>query len=160
MERHELNNLVFEVSDRYGQSPYLSLGLIKAMSHWCQNMVIYDPLQTQFFRRCHGSGSTETILQRCRWGLFQIYGCTARRLGFTGTLTDLVHSDVNINWGVRYLADLSINYRGTDLVTAFVGASGEPSERDASVAQRVFRYETEYNQAAMKDFMDKESGNA
>ncbi len=160
MERHELNEMVYEVCERHGQSPYLALGIIKALSHWNQNMIIYDPLQTHYYSRKHGAGSTETILQRCRWGLFQIYGCVARRLGFTGTLTDLIYPDVNINWGIRHLADLSINYRGHELVLAFLSGSGKPTGREVGTVQRVFRYEQDYTDGAMKAFMESEKSNA
>lgn len=157
MERHELNDLVFQTCEERGQPPYLAFGLIKALSHWNQNMVLYDPLLQHHYTRKFGGGSTETVLQRCRWGLFQIYGFTARKLGFTAPLTDLVYPDINVMWGVRYMADVSINLRGASLVLAFIGADlDNPTKRDLGIVQRVFRYEREYSDAAMQAFIESE----
>ena len=133
-----------------GQPPYLAFALVKACSHWNQSMVVYDPLQFSFYNKKGGSGSTEIMLQRCRWGLFQIYGVVARKLGFSGPLTDLVRPDVNIHWGVRHMADLSVSHRGAKLVLAFIGADlTSPSPKDMSTLSRVVRYEEEYSRNAL-----------
>lgn len=50
---------------------------------------------------------TESVCQKMRWGLMQIQGATARRLGFDLWLSQLSVPLVNLEWGIKYLAHLT-----------------------------------------------------
>lgn len=50
---------------------------------------------------------TESVGQKMRWGLMQISGATARRLGYAGWLSQLSVPLVNLEWGIKYLVHLT-----------------------------------------------------
>lgn len=50
------------------------------------------------------SAATETNQQATSWGLMQIMGCTARDLGYSGLITELLIPDEGIHFGCMYLA--------------------------------------------------------
>jgi len=68
---------------------------------------------------------TEVVLQSMSWGLMQIMGATARDLGFTGWLTELLTPEVNLLWGCAYLEQLTSIYNGVEDVVAAYNA-GSP----------------------------------
>jgi len=45
----------------------------------------------------------ELLMQQTSWGLMRIKGADARKLGFTGWLTELCDPAVNLKWGCRHL---------------------------------------------------------
>lgn len=53
---------------------------------------------------CHISLVTEEIHQQTSWGLLQIMGGTARDLGMTDTLPELLDEYTGLNYGCKYLA--------------------------------------------------------
>lgn len=58
--------------------------------------------KNQVPRSC--SNATESVLQRCSFGLMQIMGATARELRFSGWLTCLCDPVEGLCWGIKYLA--------------------------------------------------------
>lgn len=56
------------------------------------------------------SQATERILRATSFGLMQVMGQTAREMGFAGWLTELTVPAVGLEWGCRYLRQLSDKY--------------------------------------------------
>ena len=57
---------------------------------------------------------TELLAQQTSWGLLGIRGADARKLGFTGWLTELCDPTTNLEWGCRHLRwmlDHPLDYR-------------------------------------------------
>jgi len=53
---------------------------------------------------------TETVLQRCSWGVLQIMGATARDQGFDRPLVHLLKPDVGIEFGCRFLRRMYVTW--------------------------------------------------
>lgn len=90
--------------------PELIVALIAAESGGDAYACAYESLaptamQSAKPRQC--SLDTESVCQKMRWGLMQIQGAAARRLGFDLWLSQLSVPLVNLKWGVKYLAHLT-----------------------------------------------------
>ncbi len=75
------------------------------------------------------TSATERICQQMSWGLGQILGATARRLGFKKCLTQLLQVEPNIYWSTVLVKQLSEKYRIRDDVIASYNA-GRPIKDD------------------------------
>src|SRR5687768_1415710 len=89
---------------------------------------LVDPAAHARSRRI--SVETETVLQQMSWGLMQIMGATARDLGFTGDIPDLVNAPVGLHWGCKFLKVLHERYNGRwlDVIAAY--NAGSPRRED------------------------------
>ncbi len=80
-------------------------------------------------RLCGISVDTETMLQRCSFGLMQIMGANIRSYGFIENLTSLFddHS-LSIQFGCRMISGLFKRYKSIDDVISAYNA-GEPKRK-------------------------------
>lgn len=79
---------------------------------------------------------TEFLMQRCRWGLFGIFGYVARKAGFEGWFPTLLNASPNIEYGVKHIAKLALKYTGDDLISAF--NYGSPRNFDGGYSNHAF----------------------
>jgi len=73
--------------------------------------------------------ATETTLQKCSYGLFQIMGATARWMGYEGPLPGLYDTEENILWGCEYLKYLKGKYHDLPSIASAYNA-GSPRRDD------------------------------
>lgn len=90
--------------------PELVCAIIEAESMGASHACAYESLGStsmQSPRPAKCSVDTESVCQKIRWGLMQIQGTTARRLGFDLWLPQLSVPLVNLEWGIKYLVHLT-----------------------------------------------------
>ena len=90
--------------------PELVCAIIEAESGGDSHACSYEALSTtamQAQRPPKSSIDTESVCQKMRWGLMQIQGAAARRLGYDGWLSERSVPLMNLEWGIRYLAHLT-----------------------------------------------------
>lgn len=90
--------------------PELVCAIIEAESGGDSHACSYEALSTtamQARRPPKSSIDTESVCQKMRWGLMQIQGAAARRLGYDGWLSELSVPLMNLEWGIRYLSHLT-----------------------------------------------------
>ncbi len=90
--------------------PELVVALIAAESGGVSYRCDYDALAQTAMQTAKPAGcsiDTESVCQKMRWGLLQISGATARRLGFDLWLPQLSVPLVNLEWGIKYLVHLT-----------------------------------------------------
>ncbi len=105
-----LLGLVIYRSEQALLPPELVVALIAAESGGDAYACSYESLaqtamQSARPRQC--SLDTESVCQKMRWGLMQISGAAARRLGCELWLPQLSVPLVNLEWGVKYLVHLT-----------------------------------------------------
>ena len=86
---------------------YSDVSFIDADENWWT----FEP---QVINEFPGSAQTELLMQQTTWGLLGIKGADARKLGFTGWLTELCDPTTNLEWGCRHLRwmlDHPLDYR-------------------------------------------------
>jgi len=136
--------------------PSLILGICRVESDLDSDAVRYESEYRWFIPReeleknqvpgsC--SNATESVLQKCSYGLMQIMGATARELKFSGWLTRLCDPVDGLRWGIKYLARQHRRFyqrHGIDGVIAAYNA-GSPRYKDGrlinqSYVERVKKY--------------------
>lgn len=86
---------------------------------YCVVNFSYTKVDLRLKRSDQISVDTEFFHQRTRWGLLALYGYEVRRAGFDGWLSSLIFPEINIEWGLKILARMALDYSGRDLVAAF-----------------------------------------
>ncbi len=108
--REQIDALAGELAEAHGIPTTLLLRLIEVESNGNPWAVRYEPTFDRFHTPAPGAlkttWQTERELQRMSWGLCQIMGWTARRLGFTDPLPRLVDPAVNLQLACTYLTQL------------------------------------------------------
>lgn len=90
--------------------PELVVAIIAAESGGVSYRCDYDALAQTAMQTAKPDGcsiDTESVCQKMRWGLLQISGATARRLGYDLWLPQLSVPLVNLEWGIKYLVHLT-----------------------------------------------------
>ena len=90
--------------------PELVVAIIAAESGGVSYRCDYDALAQTAMQTTRPGGcsiDTESVCQKMRWGLMQISGAAARRLGFDLWLPQLSVPLVNLDWGIKYLVHLT-----------------------------------------------------
>jgi soluble lytic murein transglycosylase-like protein len=98
----------------------LFAGLIHTESHWNPHAVRYEPgYYVRYVEPKPGMSATEAHCRAMSWGLCQVMGDTARRLGFTG----------------RYLAELCDPLTNIELAAELLKRNyGQTNSWDAALA--------------------------
>lgn len=105
-----LLGLIIFYSEQALVPPELVCAIVEAESGGDSHTCNYEALSTtamQAQRPPKSSIDTESVCQKMRWGLMQIQGATARRLGYNGWLSELSVPLLNLEWGIRYLVHLT-----------------------------------------------------
>jgi hypothetical protein len=99
------------------------------------NAIRYEPrwqwglFHVHAFANSHNiSIATETMLQKCSYGLTQTMGVVAREMGFKGPLVTLLDPDTNLDIGCRKIKELMLRYSEQSQVIAAYNA-GSPRKR-------------------------------
>ncbi len=123
--------------------PELVCGIIEAESggdsHTCSYEAL-SPTAMQASRPPKSSIDTESVCQKMRWGLMQIQGATARRLGYDGWLSELSVPLMNLEWGIKYLAHLTELFYKRHGYAGVIAAyhSGNPRKVGNSYVNQVY----------------------
>ena len=108
----EVTSKILKIVPRYRLDYSLIQAIAKVESNFDRWAVRYEAgfsylLTPEVFAKKNKiTVSTETQCQKMSWGLLQIMGGTARDLGFTGPLTQLLEIENNLKWGCKYLVKL------------------------------------------------------
>lgn len=123
--------------------PELMVALIAAESGGEAYACAYESLaqtsmQSAKPRQC--SLDTESVCQKMRWGLMQIRGSAARRLGFDLWLSQLSVPLVNLKWGIKYLAHLTNQFYKRHGYAGVIAAyhSGNPRKVGAQFVNQLY----------------------
>ena len=114
-------------AQEFGLDPALVCALCEVESDWNSWAVRYEYRPEWLFGRVKddfpgiikfehdypGDLNIEVQMQCTSWGLMGIKGADARKLGFTGWLTELCDPQVNLEWGcqhLRWMLDHPLDY--------------------------------------------------
>lgn len=117
-------DLATDIAKKFKLSPALVCAICEVESSWMATAIRFEP--TFFTRYISGrdiakpiqpcSRVTEEIALATSWGLMQVIGATARRLGFDKAfLSDLTIPEVGLIYGCRYLTELKRQYNSYGL---------------------------------------------
>lgn len=119
-------DLITKISSDSDIDIKLMCGLIEIESSWNTYAIHYDAYfrdfmePTMFARRCGISEETEMMAQKISWGLAQIEGATARKLGFMDSIPELVKPTVNLEYMSILLGQLMGKYpKIEDTISAY-----------------------------------------
>ena len=133
------NNLALEkLCDRFGCDAALVSALVTVESGWNPYAVRYEPTYQWLHEpakhaKRHGiTLQTETVLQRCSWGLMQVIGSTSRELGLVLPIPAMCEPLVGLEYGIRYLTALKRNYKNRDDLIAAYNAGSARKRADGT----------------------------
>lgn len=134
-ERFEINRFIIQALIIVESS-----GNPKAARHERQFTYLCDP--AAYAKALGITEETERIFQKTSWGLMQVMGGTARDMGFSGALTDLLDPTVGIEWGCRYFLSRCSEYETLlDQIAAYNAGSvrriADGSYRNQSYVDKV-----------------------
>jgi Transglycosylase SLT domain len=97
-----------------------------------EKKVIDFQLPENFSKLNRTTIDSEVQLQKFSYGLGQILGTTARRLGFNGPLMQLCEIDLNIFWTCKLIERLMVTYRFEDDVIAAYNMGSAIRKKDGT----------------------------
>ena len=109
-------NLITAKADSAGLSPELIAAIAWACSQGHVYAVAFEAghrtteAPDRFAKGARTSVHTERTLQKQRFGLMQLFGSTARSLGYCGSLGALYKPENNLYWGCKYVRLLLSKY--------------------------------------------------
>ncbi len=124
---------LLQVCSDLGQDPKLMIAIFYAESALDPFAVRFEPAFRSTWEiesnaaESLVSRETERICQHISWGLGQILGATARRLGFRKKLTHLLNVEPNIYWSTVLVKQLTERFGVRDDVIAAYNA-GRPNK--------------------------------
>lgn len=118
--------LLPSVCSKYQIDLPLARAIIMVESHGNQWTTRFEPnwkylLQTKYFAdKLFITQETEKIHQSTSWGLFQIMGTVCRELSYSDHLTKLLIPSINVEYGVKKLAQIKIKHsKIKDIIAAY-----------------------------------------
>lgn len=120
-----------EECEEHDIDPKLIDAMIHVESSWNPWAIRYEPKfdylenVAKFARQKSGAFfDTETVMQKCSFGLMQVMGGTARWMGFVGPLPSLLDPEVSIHMGIRVFLRRAVKYpKLEDQVAAYNAGS-------------------------------------
>lgn len=128
----------------YDLNPLLVAAIIAQESGGDNYAVRVEPnykytLPADDFAKLNGqTKTTEICMQKCSFGLMQVMGATARGLGFTGSLLELVDPEVNLEYGCKLLRKLSDRYPELSAVISSYNKGNSKRLPDGSFENQVY----------------------
>lgn len=120
------HGLIEEMCEKYDIRPEVVYALIKVESGGDSFATRFEPGYTAFYSAREFAKEnlitrkTEEIHQATSWGLMQVMGGTARRLGLEAPIPVLIDPANNIEYGCKLLADIKTRYRSLwDVVASY-----------------------------------------
>lgn len=110
------HGVITEMCDKYDIRPEIVYALIKVESGGDPYATRFEPGYTAYFsakefaRENLITRRTEEVMQATSWGLMQIMGGTARRLGLEAPIPVLIDPQNNIEYGCKLLQELTVRY--------------------------------------------------
>ncbi len=108
----------------------LVCALVSVESSGKASAIRYEKAYTYYFKpqtfsmKFHTTDETEKALQRFSYGLLQIMGGTARYLGYSGSLLELLDPRLGLHWGMTYLKSICDEYLDlTDQISVYNAGS-------------------------------------
>lgn len=117
---------ITKIAAEYHHSPYLIAAIVQKESGGLSNSIRYEAHYKDLWKvpehaKLHAiSKDTEESLQKHSYGIMQVMGATARWLGFTGPLTDLLDHELSLVYGCRYITYLKNRFQaGPKVISAY-----------------------------------------
>ncbi len=129
---------------RFNVDPILTQAIITVESAWNPYAIRYEAnwrhlLKEKEFAAAHGiTLLTETMLQKCSFGLMQIIGARALELGLKSPLPTLFDAKINIEYGCRVIADIKRRYSNRDEIIAAYNAGTAKRAADGSFLNQAY----------------------
>lgn len=107
----DLKKLTEQIAKKHGLNPAVVWALINVESSCNTHAVRYEPNWRWFVkpyelaRDVGTTEETETIMQKCSWGLMQVMGAVARELGWHGPMPKLCDPWHGIEYGCLKLKE-------------------------------------------------------
>ncbi len=114
--RQELYPLVDKLAKRHAIDVKLLDGIIMVESNYNPWAMRYEPKyryisgQADWAVKLGITSSTEKVCQQISWGMSQLMGGTARSLGYTGHLAQLVDPQTNVTYACQLLLRIMKRY--------------------------------------------------
>ena len=135
--------------ERVAQEEKIPANILKAIvrveSGGRTDAVRYEP-EWRYFNSPHDWASrfgitpaTEGVFQSMSWGLCQVMGATARDLGHTGMLTDLLKPELSLRYGAKLIRSHVERYgedAESDIIAAYNAGSARKKDTGMYVNQR------------------------
>lgn len=144
-----------DICSYYDIVPALVKAIIKTESDFVNYAVRYEPNYKwlynpqDFYKLNNISLDTETILQKCSFGLMQIMGAVAREYGFKDNLLKLTIPEVGIEYGCKHLKKFITKYNNIpDAISAYNQGSPRKKNGDyenAAYVAKVLKYLKSYS---------------
>lgn len=131
-------DLVTKISTDLKLDPKFIGAIVKVESNGNSATVRYEPnykylyFPDKYAALVFVTVDTETILQKCSWGLMQVMGGVARELGFTELIPRLCEPALGLEFGCRKIRALMEKYGNnnlSDLAAAYNAGSVRKSNK-------------------------------
>lgn len=135
---------IHEFAAEFGADPALVAAIIKVESGGNPLVMRAEPkfeylvTPARFAEQLGITKDTEIVCQKLSWGLMQIMGGTARTLGYDNHLGLLLHSEVNIYWGCKYLGSRVKKYKSMKAAIAAYNAGSLRLNADGSIVNQKY----------------------
>jgi len=104
--------LVLLAAPAVAKQPFVSADLTRLIAEHAREHKVPEALVRRVIVR--ESGFNPHLHHLVYWGLMQISGATARSMGYRGPLQGLLDADINLAYGVPYLANAYIAAHGDE----------------------------------------------
>jgi len=137
-----IQKTIAETAQEHGVDPALALAIAETESGFDTFAARFEPgfryIDRQAKRPKTSSPQTESNQQATSWGLMQVMGATARELGHTGWLSELVQPELGAKYGVLHLKKKLEKYgaRGLNCVISAYNA-GQPISGNQAYVEKV-----------------------
>jgi len=128
-----------QAADYHNLSPFLVAAMVMTESGGNTFSTRYEPgykwvtpNATEHARRLGITIETEHFMQMTSWGLCQVMGATARDLGFTGNIVELVNPSLGLEYGCLYLKSKLQHGVPTEAALAAYNAGSARKNKDGT----------------------------
>jgi soluble lytic murein transglycosylase-like protein len=149
LSEDQLAHLILEASATWGIEPRIIHGVIMRESGGDSLAFRYEPrypylYKVQSSRPPGYTIETETVLQKCSFGLMQVMGAVFRELGYRGGLTEvLCRPALQLEYGCRHLRPKLDKYGIEDGLSAY--NAGRPVQSNRAYVRKVLEFSEQWN---------------
>lgn len=145
MDKQDLVRLASAIARTFNLHPELVCAICEQESSWNPSAGRYEKGFYNKYENHPDMDEQERLWRSSSWGLMQIMGETARYLGYSGPLDQLLVPEIGLAWGCKYLENRIAHAEGNIEKALLLWNGGGNAYYPHQVLARVAQYQKETN---------------